>query len=889
MTTEELKIKVSLETQRLKQELRLLKQAFKDIKLDSKNKNEANELNRSLERVEDTLRDIDRLDFGDNLARGINKAKDAAKDLEKSTKGITKGTNGTTSNSAAITGDQLAGVQNTMESIMGLQFFDLIVDNFDKMSAAVKGFGAILKAEVLGGLTHAKNSFGWIAGVDFADMIGNIANGLQSLFTGDLKMAMAHFKQAFGQDLTILLKNAGRAVKSLASAFLGLGATVGAILGVAAAITGLAGAIAALVRAKDNAQAAFSAQRIGMTTNAYGEWGYVMQQTGGDIDDLTDFVRTLSAAQNEVRAGSEDLIAAFERLGMSAEEISGMSQGEMFARTIEGLQNVKDEVERVSLAYKIFGEDDGAKVTNLMNLNNAEIERMINNYYLLGGAMSAGLVNNSIRLTNSLGNLKIAWTGLVNTLAEAFLPIIIPVVQWLTKAVAVVNMFIRAIFGKEIVVAKDNITNVASAYTGYTNSADKATNSTNRVTEAIERLKRVTMGFDELNKLPGVDKTGSSSSGTDGGTGSSGVGQLPTGGVTGGLDLPTAEDLGLDGIAEWIDKNKQKIQDITAILLTFGGIALAVFCILHGNLAGFLIGCGLASIGISVGNGEDGIWTRLVDNIKSVWENVKTWFSQHVAPVFTKKYWSDKWNSFTDGAKDAWEKFKQSPAGQFFAGIGNKVIELKAKFTEVGSNIKTSVINAWDKLKNKTAELKTKFTDAWSGTRQRLTDAWGKIKTKTATLTGNFKRTGYYQTLSNYWDKFKTKTSTLTVAFKDAFTSKIKAAWNGLVKAINKAITHINKIPGVNIPKLPQLATGGIVTGPTTALIGEAGREAVLPLDRNTGWMDALADKIAAKGGNNNAPSKIVLTVDGKQLGWATIDNINSITKQTGVLPLQLV
>ena len=74
-------------------------------------------------------------------------------------------------------------------------------------------------------------------------------------------------------------------------------------------------------------------------------------------------------------------------------------------------------------------------------------------------------------------------------------------------------------------------------------------------------------------------------------------------------------------------------------------------------------------------------------------------------------------------------------------------------------------------------------------------------------------------------------------------------------------------------------------------MVGEAGREAVLPLDRNTSWMDALADKIAARGGNNNngAPAKIILTVDGKQLGWATIDNINSIVKQTGSLPLQFV
>lgn len=47
----------------------------------------------------------------------------------------------------------------------------------------------------------------------------------------------------------------------------------------------------------------------------------------------------------------------------------------------------------------------------------------------------------------------------------------------------------------------------------------------------------------------------------------------------------------------------------------------------------------------------------------------------------------------------------------------------------------------------------------------------------------------------------------------------------------------------------PAMAVGGIVTRPTRALIGENGVEAVLPLERNTGWIDILADRLAAEGG----------------------------------------
>lgn len=57
---------------------------------------------------------------------------------------------------------------------------------------------------------------------------------------------------------------------------------------------------------------------------------------------------------------------------------------------------------------------------------------------------------------------------------------------------------------------------------------------------------------------------------------------------------------------------------------------------------------------------------------------------------------------------------------------------------------------------------------------------------------------------------------------------------------------HLKKqfIPNVN---LPRLANGGITTGSTLANIGEAGREAVLPLENNLSYMKPLAEMIASE------------------------------------------
>jgi hypothetical protein len=45
---------------------------------------------------------------------------------------------------------------------------------------------------------------------------------------------------------------------------------------------------------------------------------------------------------------------------------------------------------------------------------------------------------------------------------------------------------------------------------------------------------------------------------------------------------------------------------------------------------------------------------------------------------------------------------------------------------------------------------------------------------------------------------------------------------------------------------IPMLAKGGIINIPTLAMVGEAGKEAVMPLENNTGWINELANKISA-------------------------------------------
>lgn len=72
---------------------------------------------------------------------------------------------------------------------------------------------------------------------------------------------------------------------------------------------------------------------------------------------------------------------------------------------------------------------------------------------------------------------------------------------------------------------------------------------------------------------------------------------------------------------------------------------------------------------------------------------------------------------------------------------------------------------------------------------------------------------------------------------------------NGFISAINLAISCINAIPGVEIDKLkkldvPQMEKGGVLKKGQVGLLEGNGAEAVVPLEKNTGWLTRIADML---------------------------------------------
>lgn len=293
-----------------------------------------------------------------------------------------------------------------------------------------------------------------------------------------------------------------------------------------------------------------------------------------------------------------------------------------------------------------------------------------------------------------------------------------------------------------------------------------------------------------------------------------------------------------------------------------------------------------------------------------------------------REFWINLWNVISNWFVDAWngiavfftktipETFKKvmnwlktnvaEPISNFYnkwiKPVVDKLIEIVKKLVEM---VGALFVGLWNLLKEKVItpmgegfsalweKIKEVFSPVVSWFSEVFGKAWSAVKNVFSTW-GEF--------FSGLWTKIKNTFSKLGSSIGSAIGDAVKSGINGVISMIentinkaigliNGAIDLINKLPGVSVSKinkltLPRLAKGGVVDTATIAMIGEAGKEAVVPLENNTEWMDKLADRLAQR---NGTPSKIVLTLDGKELGWANINSINNITKQTGSLPLVIV
>ena len=269
------------------------------------------------------------------------------------------------------------------------------------------------------------------------------------------------------------------------------------------------------------------------------------------------------------------------------------------------------------------------------------------------------------------------------------------------------------------------------------------------------------------------------------------------------------------------------------------------------------------------------------------------------------------WDKIKEAVSKAWDFIKEKTKAavdavvNFFTGmkdsILNKAEEIKSAVAEKFESIKNAIS---EKVQSAKEAVVNKFNEIKTGISQKIQSA------KTAAVEGfSNMKSGVIEKVTGIVSGVKTKFGEI----KSGITEKIEGARDAVKNAIEKIKGFFDfkwelpkiKLPhfsisgkfSLNPPQIPKFSVswyklGGVFDSPTLfpyggsiGGLGEDGAEAVVPLEKNTQWLDRIAEKLASK----QSSTPVILQVDGKTWAKTTIKTVNELTKQTGSLGLKLV
>ncbi|VNJ27185.1 TMP repeat family [Streptococcus pneumoniae] len=292
----------------------------------------------------------------------------------------------------------------------------------------------------------------------------------------------------------------------------------------------------------------------------------------------------------------------------------------------------------------------------------------------------------------------------------------------------------------------------------------------------------------------------------------------------------------------------------------------------------------------AIGEFFSGLWTKL----QEIFEPIGQWFGEKF-----QQAWDAIVNIFTPIG--SW-------FGQRWADVTSALANIGAWFTDMFQKAWTGLTNIFSKLGlwfgERWADVTSVLANVSSWFGNMFTSAYNAVKNAFSSIGGFF--SGVWSTVQSIFVNAGQKVgSAVGGAFRSAVNGvlgTIENVVNGFIGMINGVIGMINKIPGVSLGgigyvSLPRLARGGIVDSPTIAMIGEAGKEAVVPLE-NTGFIQTLGRVVSSAvvnamagispQGGFSGDGDIVIQIAGHEFGRVAIQEINKEHERAGQTLLKI-
>lgn len=187
-----------------------------------------------------------------------------------------------------------------------------------------------------------------------------------------------------------------------------------------------------------------NSQKMGISSKKYQEWEHVLQHSGTSMDNMGKTFQNLS--KMTVNA-SDAQIEAFEKIGLSYEDVQKMSTEELWEATINGLQGMEEGAERSAIATKLLG-NSAKELGPLLNTSAEDTQAMIDAANDLGIVMSDDAVKNSAAFQDAMQDFTTSLGGLANKIGAAVMPMLTDLLNWITSHMPEIQEFVTKAIDK---------------------------------------------------------------------------------------------------------------------------------------------------------------------------------------------------------------------------------------------------------------------------------------------------------------------------------------------------------------------------------------------------------------------------------------------------------
>lgn len=177
--------------------------------------------------------------------------------------------------------------------------------------------------------------------------------------------------------------------------------------------------------------------RTGISTTGLVELGYAAKQTGSGMETVETAVKKMQKSLGEIGPESKAVGDALGKIGLSVQELSGLSPEDQFQAIAEGIADVEDPTKRAALALTMFGRS-GTELLPMIE----DIKALRAEARELGIAPSPESIAAADAVGDAIDKMKAVVSSAVFEIGSALAPMALDIMESLTLAAKTVRKFV---------------------------------------------------------------------------------------------------------------------------------------------------------------------------------------------------------------------------------------------------------------------------------------------------------------------------------------------------------------------------------------------------------------------------------------------------------------